>query len=102
MTAGRSLEARSLLRLRIGNDTMAPRYQKGDAVFVDLNDAPSEDSDALIELHEGAGKFILRLVALTETTIVARQFNPPQEIRFRQADVKRLGRVVASFDGDIA
>lgn len=102
MSAVFSPVGRTLLQIRMGNDTMAPRYEKGDAIYVDPNDAPREDGDALIELHGGAGEFILRLVALTETTIVARQFNPPQEIRFRQADVKRLGRVVASFDGDIA
>jgi phage repressor protein C with HTH and peptisase S24 domain len=82
-------------------DSMYPRYDAGDLVFVDSNRPPSVGDDVIVELHAAedgtpGAAFIKRLRRRSGSKVEVEQFNPPKELSFDTADVKLLHRVVPS------
>lgn len=90
---------RKLYALYVSNDSMSPRYEHGDLIYVNPTRDPSIGDDVVIELHgaEGAPNgpgYIKRLRSRSASKIVVEQFNPAMEIEFDRAEVKNLHRVV--------
>ncbi|WP_414470720.1 S24 family peptidase [Microvirga sp. M2] len=85
--------------LYVRNDSMAPRFEEGERLYVDPHRTPRPTDYVVVELHgsdhgdPGKG-FIKRLVRKTSTKLIVSQFNPPKELEFDLQDVKSLHRVI--------
>lgn len=92
-------QRRDVYALYVVNDSMAPKYEEGELLYVDPHRAPSINDYVIIELHpeedgEPGQGFIKRLKRRTPTLIVVEQFNPAGEIEFDRDRVKSLHRVI--------
>lgn len=85
--------------LYVENDSMYPRFEPGNRLYVDPHRKPRPGDDVIVELHseiegEAGPGFIKRLVKLTPTRVIVEQFNPPREIAFEARHVRTLHRVI--------
>lgn len=88
-----------LFAVYIQGESMSPRFEPGELVYVHPGRPPKNGDDVLIELHaregEVGGCFIKRLRARTPTKVIVQQFNPPDEtIEFQLDHIKKLYRIV--------
>ena len=72
---------RSVFCLRIRGDSMVPKYEEGDLIYVTPNRPTKAGDDVLIEMKPTTGgepgnAYIKRLVSKTPTKLVLKQFNP--------------------------
>lgn len=85
--------------LYVENDSMFPKFEPGERLYVDPHRKPRQGEYVVVELHgESEGEpgkgYIKRLVKQTPTRLVVSQFNPPKELEFEMAQVKRVLRVI--------
>lgn len=84
--------------LYVENDSMSPKYEPGERLYVDPHRSPRPMDYVVVELHGEDGEpgkgFIKRLVKRTPTKVVVSQFNPAKELEFEAAQVRRLHRVI--------
>lgn len=84
--------------LYVENDSMSPRFEPGERLYVDPHRAPRAMDYVVVELHGEGGEpgkgFIKRLVRKTPTKLVVSQFNPAKELEFDSDRVKQLHRVI--------
>jgi len=85
--------------LYVENDSMFPKFEPGERLYVDPHRKPRQGEYVVVELHgESEGEpgkgYIKRLVKQTPTRLVVSQFNPPKELEFEADRVKRLLRVI--------
>jgi phage repressor protein C with HTH and peptisase S24 domain len=84
--------------LYVENDSMSPRFEPGERLYVDPHRAPRAMDYVVVELHGEGGEpgkgFIKRLVKKTPTKLVVSQFNPAKELEFDASRVKQLHRVI--------
>ena len=90
--------AANVFCLYIGGDSMEPRFEERDMVFVQKT-MPGIGDDVIIELHppiEGSDHptFIKRLVRRNQSFITVKQYNPPKELEFSFKEIKNLFRVI--------
>lgn len=85
--------------LWVVNDSMSPKYEQGERIYVDPHRIPAVgdyvvlDLKSKIEGESGPG-YIKRLAKRTPTKIVVKQFNPEKELEFDIREVKALHRVI--------
>lgn len=94
-----SLMKRDVFAVRVRSDSMSPRFEEGDLLYVERHRQPAIGDDGVFEMNseeEGrAGSaFIKRLVSKNMHTVVVRQFNPPDEITYERRRLKAMYRVV--------
>lgn len=82
----------------VQNDSMDPKFEPGDRLYVDPH-RPARPMDyVVIELHGHDGEsgrgYIKRLVRKTPTRLILEQFNPRREIEFNVDEVKAIHRVI--------
>ncbi|WP_264045589.1 helix-turn-helix domain-containing protein [Methylobacterium flocculans] len=80
-------------------DSVSPKYEDGDPIYVDPHRRPQPRDYVLVELHPAndgtpGDAFVKRLVKRTATKIVVEQHTPAKEIIFDAASVVRLHRVI--------
>ncbi len=84
--------------LYVAGDSMAPRYEEGEVIFIHPGRPPLPGCDVVVELAERNGDpgacFLKRLVRRSEENIVLAQFNPAKEITIERAAVKAVYRVL--------
>jgi phage repressor protein C with HTH and peptisase S24 domain len=84
--------------LYVENDSMLPKYEPGDPVYVHPKQPPRGGDDVIIQVlaseHAEPETFIKRLIRQNGQTVVCRQFNPLQDIEFTRKYVQVLHRVV--------
>ncbi|MDB5550651.1 MAG: putative phage repressor [Rhizobium sp.] len=90
--------ARNVFVLHVGGDSMEPRFEERDMVYVQKT-SPGIGDDVVIELHplvEGGDHptFIKRLVRRNGSFITVKQYNPPKELEFTVKEIKNLFRVI--------
>jgi phage repressor protein C with HTH and peptisase S24 domain len=90
--------ARNVFVLHVGGDSMEPRFEERDMVYVQKT-SPGIGDDVVIELHplvEGGDHptFIKRLVRRNGSFITVKQYNPPKELEFTMKEIKNLFRVI--------
>jgi phage repressor protein C with HTH and peptisase S24 domain len=90
--------ASNVFCLYIGGDSMEPRFEERDMVFVQKT-MPGIGDDCVIELHppiDGGDHptFIKRMVRRNQTFITVKQYNPPKELEFSFKEIKNLFRVI--------
>jgi phage repressor protein C with HTH and peptisase S24 domain len=85
--------------LYVIGDSMAPRYEPGDMIFLDPGRPVRAGDDVVVELageHGEPGRcYIKRLIRRTPTRLVLKQFNPGQELLFATKDVRAIHRILS-------
>jgi phage repressor protein C with HTH and peptisase S24 domain len=92
------LNRQGVFALRVSNDSMAPKYEDGDRVYVEKR-KPAIRDYVVIELKPTAenrpGKsFIKRLVSANSEVVVVEQFNPRGRLEFETREIKQTLRVI--------
>ncbi|WP_262298410.1 LexA family transcriptional regulator [Microvirga sesbaniae] len=84
--------------LYVQNDSMDPKYEPGERLYVDPHRPPRPMDYVVVELQGDDGEpgkgFIKRLVRQTPTKVIVEQFNPRKEIEFDRQEIKSLHRVI--------
>jgi phage repressor protein C with HTH and peptisase S24 domain len=81
------------------NDSMSPRYEPGDILFMHPTQPPSRGSFVVVELSDQEA-YVKQLVSQTAEALVLREFQPaPREFSVPRSRVKALYRVVGSWEG---
>jgi phage repressor protein C with HTH and peptisase S24 domain len=95
--------ASSVFALYVHGDSMSPRFESGDLVFVNPARPPTPGCDVIVEMvgstPEASGPcYIKRLLRRTADKVVLRQFNPPpgekQDFELDQKKIRNLWRVL--------
>ena len=84
--------------LRVSNDSMAPRYEDGDRIYVEKR-KPAIRDYVVIELKptsDGAPlkSFTKRLVSITPQLVTVEQFNPRGLLEFDPREINQMLRVI--------
>lgn len=87
----------------VSGDSMSPRFDHGDLVFVHPGRPPQPGNDVIVELHGEHGApgpcYIKRLVRRTEDLAVLAQFNPPRDdITIETARIKAIYRILTAAE----
>ncbi|MDH3028307.1 XRE family transcriptional regulator [Methylobacterium fujisawaense] len=91
--------ARDVYALYAMNDTMFPKYEDGDIVFVAPHTPPARGDYVVIELDPLQGEgvpigYLRRLVKRTSDKVVVEQYNPPKISEFEIKRVRSVHRIV--------
>lgn len=90
---------RAAFAMYVENDSMSPRYEAGDLVYLDPNRPPVIGSDVCVERKMADGSateaYIKRLVRRSATYIRLQQFNPPDTFDLPVSEVVRMVRVLS-------
>lgn len=84
-------------------DSMSPRFDDGDLVFVHPGRPPQPGNDVIVELHGEHGEpgpcYIKRLVRRTASGVVLAQFNPPRDdIAIEVSRIKAVHRILTAAE----
>lgn len=95
------LDKPGLFAIYVIGDSMSPRFDEGELIFIDEARQPAIGDDVVIELHGSDGQpgpcYVKRLVRRSASTITLQQFNPPDgNIRIDGDKVKRLYLVLTA------
>ena len=93
--------AQGTYALFIEGDSMTPRYEPGELIFVSPRRPARIGDDVVIIRRDGAGEqcaSIKRLLKRGGEEVVAEQFNPPIEIRFAATDIEAIHLVLRMVD----
>lgn len=97
--------AASVFALYVHGDSMSPRFEAGDLVFVNPSRPPTPGCDVVVEMAPSLGEtagacYIKRLLRRTADKVVLRQFNPPpgvkQDFEIDRQEIKNLWRVLTA------
>ncbi len=87
--------------LFIEGDSMSPRYEPGELIFVAPRRPARIGDDVVIVQRNGDGEhcaFIKRLLKRNSEEIMVEQFNPPKKIRFLVAEIDSIHLVLRMAD----
>ena len=99
--------AASVFALYVHGDSMSPRFESGDLVFINPSRPPTPGCDVVVEMAPGTGDtsgacYIKRLLRRTADKVVLRQFNPPpgqkQDFEVDRRQVRNLWRVLSAAE----
>lgn len=97
----------SVFALYVHGDSMSPRFEAGDLVFVNPSRPPMPGCDVVVEMAPKPGDavgpcYIKRLLRRTADKVVLRQFNPPagvkQDFELDKDAIKNLWRVLTAAE----
>ncbi len=93
--------AKGIYALYIEGDSMSPKYEAGDLVFVHPH-VPARVGDIVV-VHEQNGHeetlaFIKRLTRRTAEWIETEQYNPPAEVKFKNSEGIKIHKVLQMND----
>lgn len=89
---------RGAFAMYVVNDSMEPKYEQGDMLYIHPSRAPRRQSHVVIVKTDGTA-LVKRLVRMDVDEVVVRQYNPPAEYAIPRRDVKAVYLVVGSMDG---
>ncbi|MDF1734958.1 MAG: S24 family peptidase [Minwuia sp.] len=88
--------------IEVTGDSMAPRFEEGDLVFVHPGRRVLVGDDIILQTrngeHDELQTFIKRFVRQDADTVTVRQFNPPQDITWERRFVVAMHRVMSLRD----
>jgi len=87
--------ASNAFALYVDGDSMEPRYQAGEILYVNPNRPLTKNCFVAVEMGDGRG-MIKQFLRRSDEHIVLHQFNPPKDIRIAARDVKQIYRIVGS------
>jgi phage repressor protein C with HTH and peptisase S24 domain len=97
----------NVFALYVHGDSMSPRFEAGDLIFVNPARPPTPGCDVVVEMAPKPGEttgpcYIKRLLRRTADKVVLRQFNPPpgvkQNFELDKTGVKNLWRVLTAAE----
>lgn len=95
--------ARDAYALYVEGDSMSPRFEPGDLVFVHPHRKPLGGDYVIVQEPDSENgeprAFIKRLVGVTPTLLKTEQFNPPAKVDFKLRPGLRWHKVMT--DGDL-
>lgn len=83
--------------LYIENESMSPRFEPGDLVYIDPNRPPQIGSDVVIERRIDSTTteaFVKRLVRRTPDVVYFKQFNPEGPFDIPRSEIVRMDRIL--------
>ncbi len=91
--------ARGAFAIYVVGDSMSPRFDDGDLIFVHAGRPASPGDDVVVELHGEDGTagacYVKRLLRRSGSRVVLRQFNPPRDdIVIPARHVKAIYRIL--------
>ena len=91
--------ARGAFAIYVVGDSMSPRFEDGDLIFVHPGRPPRPGDDVVVELRGADGAagpcYVKRLLRRTASRVVLRQFNPPRDdIAIPARQVKDIYRIM--------
>jgi len=94
-------KALGVYAVHVVSDSMVPKFEPSDLLFVSATRAPAVGDYVVVELHEGEdgtpGKgFIKRLVKRSGTTVKLHQFNPDTDIEIETDLIRSIHRVFSN------
>jgi len=108
-TIGYTMRPKSLIGVKgaysiyVVGDSMEPRYEAGELVQVNPHKPAQPGRDVVVQLYptadgeQGEG-LIKRLVRMTPSYVVLKQFNPPMEFELERKIVKSVHLIVGRAD----
>ena len=95
--------ATGVFAVYVTGDSMSPRYEEGDLVFVHPGRQPKIGDDVIVEMFgsdvEPAGNcYIKKLVRRTPTVVICQQYNPSSELQYEASDIKRIYKILTTAD----
>jgi phage repressor protein C with HTH and peptisase S24 domain len=90
--------AQRVYAIRVVGNSMSPRYEDNDLVYVSATRTPALGDFVIVELLPEEGSpdvpgYIKRLLRRTPTKIICEQYHPAGEVSFHLARVKKVHRV---------
>jgi SOS-response transcriptional repressor LexA len=79
--------------LQISGDSMMPRYEPGEIIYIAPNQWPGREKDCVMVSKEGYG-YIKRFVGQANGVITLHQLNPAEDLAFPTQDVAAMHAVV--------
>lgn len=94
---------RGVYALYVSGESMVPRYDPGDLVFLNPSRPPRAGDYVVIEMFaeepgQAGQAYIKRLRAVTPNAYVAEQFNPPLSIEYPIAKVRQIIRIIPTAE----
>lgn len=91
-----------LYAVRVVGDSMVPRYDPGDWIYVDPSFSIEVGRDLLVYTEDEGGDevaYVLNLTEITDETLVFRQFKTPDKrFRFDRSEITKIHTVVATVE----
>lgn len=89
--------SRDAYALYVSGDSMAPRYESGDLIYINPARPAARGDDVVIQLTDGSDSVVTalvkRLVRKSATEIEIEQFNPPRHIIIPMHRVRAIHRI---------
>lgn len=79
--------------LKVQDDSMVPRYEPGETIYIAPNQWPTRDQDCVLVTKEDFG-YLKRYVGRAGDAVKLYQFNPARELVFDAKDVAAMHSVV--------
>ncbi|WP_309628224.1 S24 family peptidase [Brevundimonas sp.] len=79
--------------LKVAGDSMVPRYEPGETIYIAPNQWPSRDQDCVLVTKDDYG-YLKRYVGRDAKTVTLTQFNPPRDWSFEKDNVAAVHAVV--------
>jgi phage repressor protein C with HTH and peptisase S24 domain len=80
--------------VRVVDESMYPRYAPGNVLQVDPHRRPQPGDNVVIQIGEEGEAVIKELVRRTEKNVICKQFNPPEILEYKTAQVRAIHMVV--------
>lgn len=94
--------AKNAYALQVVGDSMAPRYENGDLIYVHPDRVPRRGDDIVFTVRNGehaeGESFVKRLVSRSSDKLVVEQYNPPQETAWEAKYVIRVHKVMRNHE----
>jgi phage repressor protein C with HTH and peptisase S24 domain len=87
------LDMENAFALYVADESMTPRYFKGEVIYLHPHKAPEVNQDCLMILKDGS-VLLRRLLLKTAEIVTVTQFNPPQQQQIATTDIQSLYLVV--------
>lgn len=87
----------------VSGDSMSPRYEAGEAVFVNPKLPVRKGDYVVVQIAAAQGDpphgFVKRFVSMDEKTLKLSQWNPKKSLCFARSKVVSVHRIVMGGDG---
>lgn len=84
---------RGAFALRVHDESMSPRYEPGEIVYLAPNQWPAREQDCVVVTNDGFG-FLKRFVRRLEGEMVCRQLNPAKDLTWDMSTLSAVHAVV--------
>ena len=95
-------ESPNAFALYVIGDSMSPRFEPGDMIFIDPGRTVRAGDDVVVEIADRNGEpegcYIKRLIRRTSRRIVLKQFNPNRELSFKNEEVLAVHRILSAAE----